>query len=66
LLTITSSDDSTITASRARVSSKRRRSVISRAIVEMPTISPVVLRIGETVNDTSSARPYRARRTVSK
>ena len=66
LLTIASSEESTMAASRARVSSKRRRSLMSRAIFEAPTTRPVESLTGETVSDTSTRRPSFVTRTVSK
>ena len=66
LLTITSSDDSTMAASRARISSKRRRSVMSLAILQAPTMRPVESFTGETVREMWTWCPSFVTRTVSK
>jgi len=51
---------------RSRASCERRRSVISRAMEEMPMIWPAAFLIGETVRATSMATPSFRMRTVSK
>ena len=66
LLTIASSDESMIAARRDRSSSRRRRSVMSRATLEAPTMRPALFRTGDTVNEMSRSRPSFVIRTVSK
>jgi hypothetical protein len=66
LLTIASSDESTMAASRARTSSARLRSLRSRAIFEAPMMVPAVVRTGDTVTTIGMRSPPLATRTVSK
>ena len=66
LLMIASSEESTRAARRAWVISPRRCGVMSRAILEAPTIRPASSLIGETVREMFSRCPFRATRMVSK
>ena len=66
LLTIASSEESTMAASRARSSSVFRRSAMSRAIFEAPMIVPCASLIGDTVSEMGIRWPFLVRRTVSK
>ena len=57
---------STASWSRRRSASARRRSVMSRAILNAPMTRPSSSRTGETVREISTCRPPLATRTVSK
>ena len=57
LLTIASSLESTIAASRSGIALEVRLRLRSRAIFEAPTISPVAERIGETVREIGTSVP---------
>jgi hypothetical protein len=57
LLTIASSEDSTIAASRALASAERFSSLISRAMMDAPTRRPAASRMGETSSNRSRGRP---------
>ena len=64
LLTIASSDDSTMAASRARSSSARLRSATSRKTRTAPTAAPPSSRIGAALSSIGRSDPSRAIRTV--
>ena len=49
-----------------RAASVSLRSVMSRAILEMPTMRPVVSRMGEMVSEMLRSSPFLRRRRVSK
>ncbi len=66
LLTIASSEESTIAASCPRSSSLSRRSLMSRATFDAPMMVPLAVRTGDTVSEIGIRRPSLVRRTVSK
>src|SRR5947199_727196 len=66
LLTMASSAESTMAASRARASSPRRRSLMSRAVFEAPMTSPFAFLIGDTVREISKRVPSFRMRVISK
>jgi hypothetical protein len=57
---------STSRCSRSRSASTRRRSVMSRAILEAPMMRPLASRTGETVREISMRVPSLRTRSVSK
>jgi hypothetical protein len=65
LLTMASSADSTMAASRACASSDCLRGVMSRATFEAPTMRPSASLMGETVSEMSTSEPSLRTRTVS-
>ena len=64
LLTIASSDESTMAASRARASSARLRSVTSRKTSTAPTMAPAASRMGAALSSIGRSVPSLAIRTV--